>query len=82
MLASVLNSDKAIKMNIHIVRVFTQIRQVLLDSSELRLEIEKMKKELEMHGENFKTVFRYLDEMTGGKKAPRKQIGYKISKGK
>jgi hypothetical protein len=82
MLASILNSDKAIRMNIHIVRVFTQIRQVLLDSNEFRLEIEKMKKQLEKHGENFQNVFRYLDELTEQKNKPRRQIGYKITKKK
>ena len=39
MLASILNSDKAISINIQIVRVFTRIRQMLLDNTELRLAI-------------------------------------------
>ena len=44
MLSSVLNSDKAIEVNIQIMRVFTRLRKALLDNVELRLAIEELKK--------------------------------------
>lgn len=44
MLSGILNSDKAISVNIQIMRIFTRIRHMLLDNTELRLEIEKIKK--------------------------------------
>ncbi|WP_134088543.1 ORF6N domain-containing protein [Olivibacter sp. XZL3] len=47
MLSSVLNSDRAIRVNIQIIRVFTKIRQVLADTTDLRLEIEYIKNTLE-----------------------------------
>ena len=40
MLSGILNSDRAINVNIQIMRVFTRIRQVLIDNTELRLAIE------------------------------------------
>ncbi|MFB9841269.1 ORF6N domain-containing protein [Mucilaginibacter ginsenosidivorans] len=43
MLSSVLNSDRAIQVNIQVMKIFTKIRQRLLDNTELRLEIEKIK---------------------------------------
>jgi len=46
MLSSVLNSKQAIAVNIQIIRVFTKIRQMLADNTELRLEIERIKKKL------------------------------------
>ncbi len=49
MLASVLNSKRAIDINIQIVRVFVQLRQLTIDSNAFRLEFEKMKKK---HKEN------------------------------
>jgi hypothetical protein len=84
MLASVLNSDKAIEVNIQIVRVFTQIRQMLSDNTELRLEIEKIKKKVDNHNKNIEIVFQYLDELLEKKEKPkpRTQIGYKIPKKK
>lgn len=82
MLASVLNSDKAIEVNIQIVRVFTSIRQALSDNTELRLEIERIKKKTENNTKNIEIVFQYLDELLDKKEnpKPRTQIGYKISK--
>jgi hypothetical protein len=80
MLASILNSDQAIAVNIQIVRVFTQIRQMLTDNTELRLEIEKVKNKLDNHDKNIELVFQYLDELLEQKEKPnppRKRIGYK-----
>lgn len=84
MLASVLNSDKAIEVNIQIVRVFTQIRQMLADNTELRLEIEKIKKKMDNHSKNIEVVFQYLDELLEKKEnpKPRKQIGFALPKKK
>ena len=82
MLSSVLNSEKAIAVNIQIIRIFTKIRQMLADNTELRLEIEKIKKKLDSHGKNMEIVFRYLDELIQKKEdtKPRKLIGYKTRK--
>src|SRR5258705_6358747 len=41
MLASVLNSERAIEMNIQIVRVFTKIREMLLAHKDILLQLEK-----------------------------------------
>ncbi|MDB5287133.1 MAG: DNA-binding protein [Mucilaginibacter sp.] len=43
MLSSILNSDRAIMVNIQIIRVFTRVRQFLYDNAELRIEIERIK---------------------------------------
>lgn len=84
MLASVLNSDKAIEVNIQIVRVFTQIRQMLSDNTELRLAIEKLERSTENNKKNIELVFQYIDELTEKKEnpKPRTKIGYKIKKKK
>jgi hypothetical protein len=80
MLSSVLNSKQAILVNIQIIRIFTRLRQMLIDNTELRLEIEKIKKKLDNHDKNMEIVFQYLDELLE-KKKPAKQrtlIGFKI----
>ena len=58
MLSSVLNSSRAIKVNIHIIRIFTRIRQIFIDNIELRLEIEKIKGKLDNQDKNMEIVFR------------------------
>lgn len=80
MLSSVLNSAKAIQVNIQIVRIFTRLRQMLVNNTEIRLEIENIKKELQNQGKNMEVVFRYVDELMEKKdtqKPPRKRIGFK-----
>lgn len=79
MLSSVLNSEKAIQTNIQIIRIFTKIRQMLVDTTELRLDVETIKKKIENQGKNIELVFQYLDELLEKKdtKKEREKIGYK-----
>src|SRR5690606_4530278 len=49
MLSSVLNSKQAIEVNIQVMRIFTRIRQMLVDNAEIRLEVEESKNTLEGH---------------------------------
>ncbi|PKV52459.1 ORF6N domain-containing protein [Aquimarina sp. MAR_2010_214] len=81
MLSCVLNSKKAIEVNIRIIRVFTKIRQTLTDNLSVKLEIEEIKKKLTNHSKNIELVFDYLDELNKKLDTPeldeRKKIGYK-----
>ena len=84
MLSGILNSDRAIAVNIQIMRIFTRVRQMLTDNTELRLDIEKIKKKLDNQDKNMEIVFRYLDELLEEKENPitRTKIGYKMPKNK
>lgn len=79
MLSSVLNSDKAIQTNIQIMRIFTKVRQMLLDTTDLKIDIMQIQKKLENHDKNIELVFSYLDELTdkNENEKPRTKIGYK-----
>jgi hypothetical protein len=63
MLSSVLNSKRAISVNIQIMRIFTRIRQMLTDTLSLKLEVEEIKKKLQNQDKNIELVFNYLDEL-------------------
>jgi len=82
MLSSVLNSERAVSVNIQIMRIFTKVRQMLMDNLNVKLEIEEIKKRLANHDKNIELVFSYLDELMEKHEnpIPRTQIGYKISK--
>lgn len=79
MISSVLNSKIAIAVNIQIMRIFTKMRQMLRDNTDLRLDIEKIKRKLDNQDKNMEIVFRYLDELLEKKEnpKPRTKIGYK-----
>lgn len=70
MLSSVLNSKQAIYINIQIMRVFTRIRQMLTDNTELRLEIaeikhavDKISKKQDGQDKNIDLIFEYIDRL-------------------
>jgi phage regulator Rha-like protein len=80
MLSSVLNSKRAIQVNIQIIRIFTRIRQIIADNTDVRLEIEKIKNKLDNQDKNMEIVFRYLDELLEKQEQPnppRTRIGFK-----
>ncbi|MGL5113276.1 MAG: ORF6N domain-containing protein [Flavobacterium sp.] len=79
MLSSVLKSDKAIQTNIQIMRTFTKVKQMLLDTSDIKLNIVQIQKKLENHDKNIELVFSYLEELNEKKEdeKPRVKIGYK-----
>ena len=79
MLSGVLNSDRAIKVNIQIMRVFTKVREFLMDNLGVRLEIEEIKKKLANQDKNIELVFSYLDELIEkhDTKKPVRVKGYK-----
>ncbi|SMD02042.1 ORF6N domain-containing protein [Pedobacter nyackensis] len=80
MLSGVLSSDRAIAVNIQIMRIFTRMRQMLADNTDLRLEVEKIKTKLDNQDKNMEIVFRYLDELLEKQEQPnppRKGIGFK-----
>lgn len=82
MLSGILNSERAINVNIQIMRIFTRIRQLLADNLSVKLEIEEIKKKLENQDKNIELVFSYLDELIEKQEnpQPRTQIGYNLSK--
>ena len=81
MLSSVLNSKKAIEINIAIIRTFTMLRKALLLNKDIVQEIIDIKKKLNNQDKNIELVFTYLDELERKEEPePRKQIGYKLPK--
>ncbi len=72
MLSSVLRSDRAIQVNIQIMRTFTQMRRMLAENEELRGKIEALEKK---YDEQFEMVFEAIKEILFEEKEPKK-IGF------
>jgi len=73
MLSGILSSDRAINVNIQIMRIFTKIREVLVDNLNVKLEIEEIKKKLKNQDKNIELVFTYLDELLKSKKSRNRE---------
>lgn len=87
MLSSVLNSDRAIEVNIQIIRLFTKLRNAVLDNKEVLLTLEKIDKkimnlgfDLKMHDDEIETIFKLIDELRVKKEEvlpERNPVGFK-----
>lgn len=83
MLSSVLNSKKAIAVNIQLIRLFIKLRQAVIDQTELKIALGKLEQKTENNTKNIELVFQYIDELSEKKKSNKenpKKIGYKIPK--
>jgi len=79
MLSSVLRSKRAIQVNIQIMRVFTKLRQLVLENEDIKRELSEMRKQTD---ERFQIVFETLDQLLNMDEEPRKKIGFEVKKKK
>ncbi len=82
MLSGVLNSDKAINMNIAIMRAFVEIRKIFLKENDLKEQLKEVKQKLGEHDVQLNQIYdameNLLDEKAAQKKwEQRERIGFK-----
>ena len=82
MLASVLNSDRAIIVNIQIVRVFSRMRQLLETHTEILRKLDQLQKKDIEQDEQIELIFEYLRQLEQSRRqqedqANRKRIGFR-----
>ena len=77
MLSSVLNSKKAIQVNIQIMRIFMHIREMMLNNKDVLLEVEKLKQELATTKGDVRKIFEVLKQLIYKEETPKRQIGFK-----
>lgn len=74
MLSSVLNSERAVKVNIEIMRAFVKLRQMLASNAELMKKMTGFEKK---YDEQFKAVFQAIYELMKPSEPKKRQIGFK-----
>lgn len=90
MLSGVLKSEKAIEVNIQIIRIFNRLREALLSNREILLQLEQLDKkvlnlgfDIRMHDGEIETIFELIREIIAEKQnppAPKNPIGFKVTK--
>jgi len=73
MLSSILNSERAIQVNIQIMRIFTKLRKMLSSHEELRQKIEAMEAK---YDEQFQVVFEAIKQLLQEDDQPKRKIGF------
>ena len=82
MLSSVLKSERAIEVNIRIIRMFTKLREMLFTNKDILLKLEKLEHQVGEHNSDIQTIFKYLKELLSPEQPERTMIGFKSKKNK
>src|SRR5438874_5093361 len=76
MLSSVLRSERAIQVNVAIMRAFVKLRQMLESNEELNRKFTAVIRKLSEHDKYFKVVFDELDKLSNPPASAHRQIGF------
>ena len=80
MLSSVLNSSRAIAVNIQIMRLFVKMRQLIVGYKDLLRKIEKLEKAQMESNEDISSIYKIIKELLEPAIKDRPPVGFKISK--
>jgi len=75
MLSSVLHSDRAVRVNIEIMRAFVRLRQMLASNAELARKLEALEKK---YDRQFKVVFDAIRRLMSPPETRRREIGFHV----
>ncbi|GGB19813.1 hypothetical protein GCM10011511_49460 [Puia dinghuensis] len=78
MLACVLNSERAIEVNIQIVRIFTKMREMLLTNQEILLKLEQLERQTLQNTADIQVVFDHLRQLImPAEQSESRRIGFR-----
>ena len=75
MLSGILNSDRAIAVNIQIMRTFTKLRHMISDNEDLKRELAELREQTD---ERFQIVFETLEQLLTVDVKEKKKIGFMV----
>ena len=73
MLSTVLKSERAVQVNIQIMRIFIKMRRMIVQHDELQKEMRELRKETD---QRFRIVFETLDKLLTIEEKPKRRIGF------
>lgn len=76
MLSSVLNSERAVQVNIAIMRAFVKLREILSSHKELAHKLEQLEAKYEKHDGEIQAIFRAIRKLMTPTVKPKRRIGF------
>ncbi len=76
MLASVLKSDRAVKISINIIKAFVKLREMLSTHKELAHKLAQLERKIEKHDEEIKLIFDAIRQLMTPPEPKRRRIGF------
>jgi hypothetical protein len=77
MLSCILNTQRAVAVNIQIIRIFTKLREMLVSHKDILLKLEQLEKKVTGHDEDIQMIFEALKQLLDPPQKPRSRIGYR-----
>ena len=77
MLSCILNSERAIAVNIQVIRIFTRMREMLLTHKDILLKLEKIEQKFSGHDKQIEVIFEYLKQLIQQPQPIRRKIGFR-----
>src|SRR5438309_7106777 len=78
MLSSVLNSERAVKVNIAIMRAFVKLREALETNRESARKFSELEKRIGKHDEEITTIIEAIRQLMAPPKKPHREIGFHV----
>ena len=76
MLSSVLNSKRAVQVNIEIMRAFIRLRQILASHKELAQKLEQLERKVSSHDVHIQSLFEAIRQLMAPVEPSRRRIGF------
>jgi len=77
MFSRVLNSKRAIQVNIIIIKTFMKLRQIIFLHKELAQKLSQLERKYERHDEQIHAIFEQIREFMTFKEKTKNEIGFK-----
>ncbi len=76
MLSSVLNSERAIQVNIAIMRAFVRLKAIISTHKDITYKLSQLERKTERHGEEIQAIFKAIRQLMDPPEWPKRRIGF------
>ena len=78
MLSSVLRSERAVQVNIQIMKTFVKLREIISTHKELAQKLRELELKIESHDENITAIFEAINQLLAPEEKPKRKIGFEV----
>lgn len=78
MLSSVLNSERAVEINIEIMRAFVRLREMILSNKDLARKLDALEHKLESHDVHIRSLFEAIRQLMAPPEPTKRRIGFLV----
>ncbi|MCX6173378.1 MAG: ORF6N domain-containing protein [Ignavibacteriales bacterium] len=78
MLSSVLRSERAVQVNIQIMRAFVKLREIISTHKELAQKLKELELKIESHDKNITAIFEAINQLIASEEKSKRKIGFDV----